>query len=264
MTSRTRFMPKAPDSYWNATRHPWSCVLFVLPLVAAYEFGIRWLCTSAPEEGRNGADVWLRQALDAVGISPMYGPPALLAGILAVWLVCRWRDRPSDPVGVWAGMAGESVGFALALLLVSQGMWYVLRTADRVLCRHGPPAIGLSWPGAEASPEPALEQIIGFLGAGIYEEMLFRLLLFSALLAVFTLADFPAWWNFALAAAVSALAFAGAHHLGPHGEPFHGMAFAFRTIAGAYFAGVYRLRGFGIAVGAHAFYDVLVGLVVSI
>jgi membrane protease YdiL (CAAX protease family) len=148
---------------------------------------------------------------------------------------------------------------------MSQGLWHLLQTADRVLCSHAPRPIALSWPGMPgATPEPALEQIIGFLGAGIYEEALFRLLLFSGLLAALALAELPTAWGFALAATGSALLFAGAHHLGPHGEPFNGTYFAFRTAAGLYFAGLYRLRGFGIAVGAHAFYDVLVGLLVGL
>ena len=37
----------------------------------------------------------------------------------------------------------------------------------------------------------------------------------------------------------------------------------FRTLAGLYFAWLYCVRGFGIAVGAHAGYDVLVGLFVK-
>jgi len=257
-------MVKAPDGYWQATRHPWSCVLFVLPFLAAYELGIRWLRLAAPEEGRNGADVWLRATLAAVGVDPAYGAPALLLLILLTWVLWRWRDRPRDQAGVWVGMAGEAAAFAVALLLLSQGLWYLLRGADRVLCSHGPRLLALSWPGPRgATPEPAVEQIIAFFGAGIYEETLFRLLLFSALLALFTVADFPSLWCFALAAVASALLFAAAHHLGPHGEPFNGLYFSFRTIAGLYFAGVFRARGFGIAVGAHTFYDVLVGLLVG-
>jgi membrane protease YdiL (CAAX protease family) len=257
-------MATTPDTYWHATRHPWSCALFVVPFLAAYELGIRWLGVAAPGEGRNGADVWLRDALSALGINPTYGAPLMLLLLLLVWVIWRWRDRPCDQAGVWAGMAGESAAYAVALLILSQAMWYLLQTADHILCRHGPRPLGLSWPGSpEATPEPALEQIIGFLGAGLYEETLFRLLLFSGLLAVFRITEFPAWWSFGLAAAGSALVFAGAHHLGPHGEPFRGQAFTFRTVAGLYFAGVYRLRGFGVAVGAHAFYDMLVGLILS-
>ena len=111
-----------------------------------------------------------------------------------------------------------------------------------------------------AVPEPALELIVCFLGAGIYEETLFRLLLFSGLLALFTLMDLPVLWSLTLAAAGSALAFAAAHHLGVNGDPFHGYVFAFRAAAGGYFAWLYHTRGFGVAVGAHAGYDVLVGL----
>jgi membrane protease YdiL (CAAX protease family) len=249
------------SSYWQATRHPWSCVLFVLPLLAAYELGVRWLAPSTSEECRNGADAWLRAALAAGGISPIYGAPAVLLLVLLGWTLWRRQDRPTDQAGVWIGMAVESAAFALVLLVLSQGLWHILQIADRVLCSHAPRPAALSWAGPGSSaPEPALQAIIGFLGAGIYEETLFRLLLFSGLLAVFTIADLPAAWSFWLAAVASALLFAGAHHLGPHGEPFNGAFFSFRAAAGLYFAGLYRLRGFGIAVGAHAFYDVLVGL----
>ena len=46
-------------------------------------------------------------------------------------------------------------------------------------------------------------------------------------------------------------------------EVFDAYVFLFRTLAGVYFAVLFQLRGFGIAVGAHACYDVLVGVVVT-
>ena len=64
--------------------------------------------------------------------------------------------------------------------------------------------------------------------------------------------------------AASSLLFAGAHHLGSHGEPFDPIVFSFRAAAGMYFAFLYCWRGYGIAVGAHAGYDVLVGVLVPI
>jgi hypothetical protein len=36
--------------------------------------------------------------------------------------------------------------------------------------------------------------------------------------------------------------------------------FLFRTMAGVYFALLFQFRGFAVAAGAHACYDVLVGL----
>jgi membrane protease YdiL (CAAX protease family) len=117
--------------------------------------------------------------------------------------------------------------------------------------------------GSAASADPAVEQMVGFIGAGIYEETLFRLLLYSALMWLFHWLDFPAIMSFLLAAAASALLFSAAHHLGPNGEQFESYAFIFRTLAGVYFAVLFQMRGFGIAVGTHAGYDLLVGVVAS-
>jgi membrane protease YdiL (CAAX protease family) len=239
-----------PGQYWTATRHPWSCVLFVLPLLALYELGLYWIGPAAPNEVRNGADVWLRGALASVGVSPVYGAPCLFVTVLLLWSFWRRQDRPPDQAGVWAGMAAESALFALVLFGSSQALWHVSTALPRLL----------TWTTAGRAPEPALEQIIRYLGAGLYEEALFRLLLYSALLTVFRLAEFPPVPGALLAALSSALLFAAAHHLGPHGEPWDGYIFSFRSLAGLYFAALFHQRGFGIAVGTHAGYDVLVGL----
>ena len=54
-------------SYFSATRHPWSSFLFLLPLLAAYEGGVLWLGGDRAEQIRNGADAWLRWALESLG-----------------------------------------------------------------------------------------------------------------------------------------------------------------------------------------------------
>ena len=62
-----------------------------------------------------------------------------------------------------------------------------------------------------------------------------------------------------LAAVGAALTFAAAHHVGPNGEEMVPAKFLFRALAGLYFTALYVVRGFGVAVGRHAGYDVLVG-----
>ena len=74
-----------------------------------------------------------------------------------------------------------------------------------------------------------------------------------------TTAQVPGRTAVALAALTAAVLFAVAHHVGAHGEPVDGFNFLFRVLAGLYFTALYQYRGFGIAVGAHACYDVLVG-----
>ena len=103
-------------------------------------------------------------------------------------------------------------------------------------------------------------QVVTYVGAGIYEEVVFRLALFGLLRAVLTTAQVPPRTAVLLAAVASAVLFAAAHHVGPHGEPMDGFNFLFRVLAGLYFTALYQFRGFGIAVGAHACYDVLVGI----
>ena len=63
-----------------------------------------------------------------------------------------------------------------------------------------------------------------------------------------------------LAALVSSILFAAAHHVGAQGEAFYFSVFLFRLLAGGLFAAIFLYRGFGVAIGAHAVYDVLVGM----
>jgi len=231
--------------YLAATCHPWSCVVFLLPLLAIYEVGVFLVGGGQPDALRNGADTWLRTALQTVGFSPLYCAPLLLAIVLLVWSWVRREDRPREHLVISVGMTVESVVFAL-------GLWGVSRCLAPLLQGLG---ILVDYPAAS---QPALEQIISFVGAGIYEEMLFRLLLFSVLLWGFRVAEVPSAGL--LAGLISSVLFAAAHNIGPHGESFVPYVFLFRILAGLYFALLYRLRGFGIGVGAHAGYDVLVGV----
>lgn len=251
--------------YWSATRHPWACALFVLPLLLIYELG-PFVLGPAADQYRNGADVWLRSTLGSLGVPPAYGPPILLIGVLLIWSLLHREERPDDYLGAWGGMLIESVAFALALYGLSRSVWPLVHSVGKFF--DGPVAgvlARMEWnePGSvRAALDPTVGQVISYLGAGIYEEALFRLLAFAGLVWLLVRMDLPRWLPITIAALGSALLFAGAHNLGPHGEPFQAQIFMFRTFAGLYFAVLYRLRGFGIAVGAHAGYDVLVGILV--
>jgi Type II CAAX prenyl endopeptidase Rce1-like len=235
--------------YLAATLHPWPCFLFLLPLLTAYEIGVVLLGGQRPDALRNGADAWLRSTLELCGLPHLYCAPAVLVLIFLIWSWVRWADRPADLVGVWAGMAAESAVYAV-------GLWILSCNLSPLLDQMG---VKMSW---SLSPG-ALGQVVTFVGAGIYEEMIFRLLLCCALGWALRLADTPNWLAWPLVLGGSSLAFAAAHHIGPYGEPFQPIVFLFRALAGLYFALIYQTRGFGIAVGAHAGYDVIVGVLMS-
>lgn len=239
------------NGYLSPTRHPWACLIFLLPLLAVYEGGVFVLGGADPFALRNGADVWLRWGLARYGVVQGWAAPACVVVVLLVRTAMAWNDRPRDLVAVCFGMMIESVVFAV-------GLWAVARNFDPLLHQWGvlPTAnVGLQ--------TPAAGQLVTYVGAGIYEEVLFRLGLFSVVCYLLRFAALPGLIAVAVAAFAAALAFAAAHHVGPTGEELVPARFLFRVMAGLYFTALYVLRGFGIAVGAHAGYDVLVGVSVG-
>ncbi len=109
----------------------------------------------------------------------------------------------------------------------------------------------------------AAADLVGAVGAGIYEELLFRLTLLPLAYGLFRMLRCGPRGAAALAVVSSSLLFALCHHLGPHGEIPAVGPFLFRAVAGGVLAGLFWWRGFGIAVGAHAAYDLLAGVLLA-
>ncbi len=236
-------------SYFRATLHPWPCLLFLLPLLGAYEAGVYLVGDGQGPGLRNGADAWLRWVLDVYGVKPFLAAPGIIITVFALWTMRRWDDRPQEPWAVVAGMWFESVIYAFGLWAIGRNFGQILHSA------------GITLSTAEFSFDTdVIAQIITFVGAGIYEEVLFRLFLITGLAAMLKCASVPNWAAVLLAGIGSAVLFAAAHHIGPQGEPLDTYRFIYRTTAGAYFALLFWFRGFGVAVGTHALYDVLVGV----
>ena len=163
-------MPR--DTYWSATRAPRYSLLFALPLLLAYETLAFALTHDAYAGVRNGADVLLKSAFVWLGGRNgllWFGGGAARRGRRprgARFPPRRRRDRPR----YFLGMAAESVVYALAFGTVTG----LLTSA---LLRAAPLAAGM--PGAFDLPT----QLMISLGAGIYEELLFRVILVSGLAA---------------------------------------------------------------------------------
>lgn len=237
------------SGYFSDSRSPRYAVLFAAPLLIAYETAA-WLLASPSGAGvRNGADVLLKAPFVAVG-----GPRGVIAFELllalagAALVVRDWRRHPG-PLrwSVFPLMLAESV-----VLAVATGG--VLRYATAALLHFfvlATPTAGLGAP----------TQLMVSLGAGIYEELLFRVILVGGLSMVATRAF---GWGprgaGAFAVLVSALVFSAFHYIGAYGDPLRLASFLFRFLAGLVFSTLYVLRGFGITAWTHALYDVIVTL----
>jgi len=104
--------------------------------------------------------------------------------------------------------------------------------------------------------------------SGIYEELVFRLILICALMVLFQdVIGLSHQNSIALSVLMSAALFSAHHHIVwidgrlARSAPFNWTEFGFRTVAGIYFALLFAIRGFGITAGTHAFYDIIATLV---
>ena len=234
-----------PTDYWIRARRPLASLAFLVPLLFIYEVGVYWFGKNDPEALRNGADYWMRGALSAVGLSSVWLLPLMLMFVLFSWHVLvrdPWRVR----AGTMVGMLAESLLFACCLVAIGQVHSSVFGAMPEVKDL----AIGL----------PASTQIVAFVGAGVYEEVLFRLCLVPAAYGFFRLFEIPRRGSAISAVLATSVVFAVAHYVGPGADSFTLFSFSLRAMAGVFFAGLFFLRGFGITVGAHAAYDLMVGV----
>jgi membrane protease YdiL (CAAX protease family) len=105
-------------------------------------------------------------------------------------------------------------------------------------------------------------RIVMSLGAGVYEETVFRLGILTGLTLLFDrVIGMRRWVAFLLALLIQALLFSAMHHIPPYGDPLHAGIFTFRVLAGLCFGLLFWYRGFAIAVYTHALYDLYVFLV---
>jgi hypothetical protein len=236
MTDAPLISPIA-ESYWIESRQPLVSLVFIFPMMLIYEIGVwKWGV-------QNGADEWMVEVLSLMDFRLHIFLPLLTVGILLAWHHLThhpWRFS----AGVISTMAVESLLLAVCLrvILVLQRMML------------------LQIPAPPPSPTMAdrLRVSVGYLGAGIYEELLFRLILLSIAVWIVRLWLSDKRKSKVIAVLASSILFSAAHYIGAAGYSFDWSSFTFRFIAGLFFAVLFIYRGFGITAGTHAFYDILV------
>ncbi len=239
---RGKKRPPLSDAYLAVTHRPLHSLLFLLPMVLAYEIGMAMTYSGAAIGERRGlaAEQLLHWFFSLFGATGAYLPGAVLVAVLLVWhIACAHPWKVS--IQPLFGMAGESVLLAIPLLLL----------------HHWLPGLRATTAAVPDVVSSAAEDLLLSVGAGIYEELLFRLIAITLLILIFVNTfGMKEIAGVALAVIISSLMF-GMHHHAPIGEEaWSAGAFAFRSAAGAYLAAVFVMRGFGLAVGCHVIYDV--------
>ncbi|MGD9688159.1 MAG: CPBP family glutamic-type intramembrane protease [Phycisphaerales bacterium] len=287
--------PRASNDYFALSMRPLYCFWFLGVLVALFEAGTLLYLTDQREGIQH--TVRARRLLDLFfqnfGVAGFMATGLAMLTVLLVWHVLTkprqpWTVRPA----VLAGMALEASLWALPLVVFGT---IFQRTAFAALSREATCAAesfllgGGGWWAGGAALLPALASDAGTrlldmswqarvtiaIGAGIYEEMLFRLVGMAAVHFVARdLLQARELTARAIAVGVTAVAFAAYHDVGAMGGGAGGVggvmpraeqlaALGFYCAAGVYFGVIYLTRGFGIVVAAHAVYDVLALVVLA-
>lgn len=227
-------------AYHRVTRTATYGVWSALPLFVLYEAMIVAVNSGTAAPVRVSADVWIKDVLSTTGARGglLLMIVAVLAGV-AAYVIDRDKSIPlrrSYFVGVVAESAVYAVGVALA----------VSNVVAAVFAAIPPPGNGL-W-----------TQLALSIGAGLYEELVFRVILVGGLALLFRPFLEKRSAAYLLAALLGAALFSLVHYLGPLGDPFALPSFTFRFLFGLALNALFLWRGFGVAAWTHALYDVMV------
>ena len=227
-------------SYLLKSKTSFYSFLFTLPLFFIYEINILFLSWDDILVVRNGADFLMRNILESFDIYGLYGLGLVFfLGLLVTYIFFIKEDQQQE----------VNVNF-LFIMLAESMLWsvflYFLLFKFMVLLMN---PVG----------KTILQQVTLAIGAGIYEEFLFRVLLIAGLSGIL---GFVFMWDKTfkniIAVVLSAGIFSAFHFMGEYGDFFSMELFLIRFFAGLILGVLYMYRGFGITAYTHSIYDLIV------
>ena len=189
---------------------------------------------------RNGADALLRQILEPLGNFAFYW---IGFGFFIGFFITYYMKKDKWSFLILKGkflifMAVESLFFAFFLFSFMSNIKVLLMSHTGSIL---------------------IQQVTLAIGAGIYEEILFRVLLIACLVNIL---EFIFEWSklskYTSALMISSAIFSLFHFIGEFGDYYSFDIFMYRFLAGIFLGSLYLLRGFGIAAWTHAIYDIIV------
>jgi hypothetical protein len=246
MTNRS---PLTLKEYLTRTRSKGFSIITVLALLAVYETGL--VITEEPR--RNAADVLLKDAFAWLGPHGLQIFHGLLV-VLFFGAFFYYLKRSRSVLRYFLPFLAESTIYAV---LLSPAILFVARPY--------------------LAPSAAGHALLD-IGAGVYEEILFRLFILRGCVFILGVDPFVAFFDdgastrksfisasssLILPILISATTFAAYHHIGPFGDPWLWPLFLFRFIAGLFLAQLFFLRGLAVCVYAHAIYDLLIHFAIT-
>ena len=229
------------SSYLNVTKNMYYSLIFIFPMLFLYEIMCWVQYADKNVEIRNGADVLLRQLIMGFDENAeTFYAFILIIVFLAIMFYNRNFTKKGDlKFSFLIYMLAESLLWCFGfIILMSMSEKLILSILDRNIIP---------------------EQFYLAIGAGIWEELVFRVGSIGLTLSLLTkIVGYSGIFSALIAIVFSAVLFSLFHYLGPFGDIFTYKSFYIRTLAGIFLGSVYLFRGLGITVYTHIFYDMAI------
>lgn len=237
-------MTHAVKQYFSDTKSVLYSFLFSVPLFLIYEGLILISQPNADHIVRISVDVWMKSIFSMLGVNAV-SFSLLFMMLIGFFILYRERENLKDlKFSHFIVMIFESLVYAILVAIVSSALTSLILNFSA-----SDPIDSLSY----------LQKLALSLGAGLYEELFFRVILVSAFVFVFTkLFNNKTWAANIAAITLSAVLFSAVHYTGSMGDLFTMNSFLYRFLFGLILNGLYIWRGFGVAAWTHAIYDVIV------
>lgn len=232
-----------PSHSAKSPRNLLTSLVLVAPLFIIYQVGVLFTMPML-----NGADFVTTLLFRHVGLTTRgYLLFVAAVSLLLLITIAVLRRRQQFNPAIVVPVLLESTIYALSMgSLIVLVMTNVLGISPRLA-------------GGSIEGQSLLTRFVMSIGAGVYEETVFRLGLLSGIAALFgQVLGASRWVAVPAAFLLSSVAFSAVHHIPPYGDPLTLGVFTFRALAGVFFGLLFWFRGYAVAVYTHALYDVYV------
>lgn len=229
--------------YFRTTNTLLYSYLISLPLLLLYEVLIFLAQPDTEQVVRISVDVWIKTLFSYFGRDVISITLILVA---LIGLIVLYRERKK--------LGSLKISYFFTMLIEASFYAFVLALLISVTVSGLLQMVQLS----PVETLSTLQQLALSLGAGLYEELFFRVILVSALLYAFKKIFTKQVVAFAVAILLAAAIFSLVHYFGAYGDPFTVGSFLFRFLFGLALNAIYLWRGFGMAAWTHAIYDLMI------
>ena len=228
-------------SYWSVSKNITYSLLFIFPMLFLYESMCLLQFMESTFSIRNGADVLIRQFFGYFGIYSelFYCMTLMVIFIIIIYVKRKVLKRNGLQIRFLLCMLIESIIWCGCFIIIMGALGNFLLFA---LGRH-----------------IILEQLYLAIGAGIWEELLFRVAFIGIMVYILrNIIRYSQLFSTLIAIIIGAFLFSYFHYIGEFGDLFTYRSFALWSIAGVFLGSLYIFRGFGITAYTHIFYDMAI------